>query len=63
MTYPRNCYICSKLWHRFNIGLERRAVNLVEDILDEGEVVEDEEGGYDEVEYAHEDRDRVNCIV
>jgi len=36
---------------------------MVEDVLDEEGIAEDDVGGYEEPEYAHEDGDRVSCVV
>src|SRR4051812_35871319 len=36
---------------------------MVEDVLDEEDIAEEDEGGYEEPEYAHEDADRVSCVV
>lgn len=30
--------------------------------MDEGNIAEDDDGGYDEVEYVREDVDRVSCV-
>lgn len=52
-------------WSSFNVSLERKLVNLVEDIADEDErVVEGEDSGdNDEAKYTQEDGERVSCIV
>lgn len=37
-------------------------MHLIEDILD-GDIAEDDDGAYDEAEYAQEDGDRVSCVI
>lgn len=46
-----------------NVCPEFKAINLMEDILNEGELVIDDDGNYDETMYVQEDRDRVRCMV
>lgn len=47
---PQNCYRCDEIGHHFNICPEHEAINLVEDILDEGKISKNGDEGYGEAD-------------
>lgn len=63
--YIENFYRCDKPGHHSKICPEHKEVNLGEDILGEGKVIEVHvDGGYKDAEYAQKDGNRgVNCVV
>lgn len=48
--------------HHSNVCQEHRAENLVKDILDKVELVQDDDGGYDEADYVQEEGVRVSYV-